>query len=159
MRSPLTVKNTETKMLPLPSHSPIFPHACKNLWLYFSFLFPLFFFSSSQMSLIITLLCLQERSTASVKLAAAQYFQAGGWGAHPWLCLSSWELRVSRAAVYGNTDLCLRQGKHRASVGTNIYRPLRSSPGKRGGERECERNLGWTDGNFISGFCYLSNIK
>lgn len=30
---------------------------------------------------------------------------------------------------------------------------------KREAERQCERNLGWTEGNFISGFCYLSNIK
>lgn len=148
--------SAETEMLPPSSPSPLFFHLLAKSCI--------FFFSSDEPHNYPSVpeLGLQERPAASVKLAAERYFQAGsvaGSGANPWLCLSSWELHPSHAAVYSNTDLCHGQGEHWASVGANIYRPLRSSPGKREAEREWRRNPGWTEGNFISGFCELSNIK
>lgn len=132
-----TVKGAETKVLPSPSPSPIFLPACRKLWFYS--------FSSDKPHNCPAVpdLGLQKRPAASVKLAAARYFQAGGVECQ--LTALSEQLKTpSRATVYGNTDLCHRQGKHWASVGPNIYRPLRSSPGKRDREGVWEKSwLNW----------------
>lgn len=94
-----TVKGAETKVLPPLSPSPTFPPACKTLVFLVFWVFWVFFSDKAHNYPSGPDLGLQERPAASVKLAAARYFQAGGVGSQS-MALSE-QLRTSSEPCRG----------------------------------------------------------